>query len=374
MALSKVDLANQVENQLPQNLVANNLPFRNIIINGDMSIAQRGTSATGITSTGFNTVDRYRTTLGTLGTWTETQETDAPSGQGFVKSLKLDCTTADASPAAADYLYIRYMIEAQNLQYLKYGTANAETLTLSFWVKSNKTGDGTIAILQPDNSNKLFNPSYTINTADTWEKKTINIPADTSGLINNDNGTGIQIQWWLNSGSDYQGGSHLSSWGTYANSNLNTSNLAVGGSTSDYWQITGIQLEAGTTASDFEFLPHDVNLQRCLRYYHLVDDGDNTSGIGVATSYTATTAYLIFPLNPEMRTTPSIDQVSGTNYYNYLNEATGKTFDSFAISASNSTNKFARINNLQNITITAGTSGWFKTNETDAYIAFDAEL
>jgi hypothetical protein len=316
MALSKVDLANQVENQLPQNLVANNLPFRNIIINGDMSIAQRGTSATGITSTGFNTVDRYRTTLGTLGTWTETQETDAPSGQGFVKSLKLDCTTADASPAAADYLYIRYMIEAQNLQYLKYGTANAETLTLSFWVKSNKTGDGTIAILQPDNSNKLFNPSYTINTADTWEKKTINIPADTSGLINNDNGTGIQIQWWLNSGSDYQGGSHLSSWGTYANSNLNTSNLAVGGSTSDYWQITGVQLEAGTTASDFEFLPHDVNLQRCQRYYQVLAPG-GVKYIPIV-QYQASFRSLAQTFPTEMRTAPTftVDTYNGFTSFN----------------------------------------------------------
>ena len=351
MALSKVDLANQVENQLPQNLVANNLPFRNIIINGDMSIAQRGTSATGITSTGFNTVDRYRTTLGTLGTWTETQETDAPSGQGFVKSLKLDCTTADASPAAADYLYIRYMIEAQNLQYLKYGTANAETLTLSFWVKSNKTGDGTISILQPDNSNKLFNPSYTINTADTWEKKTINIPADTSGLINNDNGTGIQIQWWLNSGSDYQGGSHLSSWGTYANSNLNTSNLAVGGSTSDYWQITGVQLEAGTTASDFEFLPVDVNLGRCQRYYQNSNDSrmDNL----VFNNYSVDNAYGSISFNKTMRASPTVT-FPGTLNTNITGFSNGTSLTITAITAAYATTDRLSINLTFSPSVTQG--------------------
>ena len=370
MALSKVDLANQVENQLPQNLVANNLPFRNIIINGDMSIAQRGTSATGITSTGFNTVDRYRTTLGTLGTWTETQETDAPSGQGFVKSLKLDCTTADASPAAADYLYIRYMIEAQNLQYLKYGTANAETLTLSFWVKSNKTGDGTISILQPDNSNKLFNPSYTINTADTWEKKTINIPADTSGLINNDNGTGIQIQWWLNSGSDYQGGSHLSSWGTYANSNLNTSNLAVGGSTSDYWQITGVQLEAGTTASDFEFLPYDVNLGRCQRYYQVFVEGNGNYFMNGHYYYSTNVRGVARFFKP-MRASATLDMVTGTDYYKIFRDSGNDLINSFTAIANNQS---SILYNSTEASGTAGQAGDFITNNASAFIAFDAEL
>ena len=371
MALSKVDLANQVENQLPQNLVANNLPFRNIIINGDMSIAQRGTSATGITSTGFNTVDRYRTTLGTLGTWTETQETDAPSGQGFVKSLKLDCTTADASPAAADYLYIRYMIEAQNLQYLKYGTANAETLTLSFWVKSNKTGDGTIAILQPDNSNKLFNPSYTINTADTWEKKTINIPADTSGLINNDNGTGIQIQWWLNSGSDYQGGSHLSSWGTYANSNLNTSNLAVGGSTSDYWQITGVQLEAGTTASDFEFLPYDVNLQRCKKYYYTYVNGIDQS-IGIGVGYNNNKVYSHVNFQVEMRAVPSIITSNNTNDFR-SRKANIDTFDTWDGIQTQTKNQSIPFSSAQ-VAIATGEAVWVETNQATALLAFNSEL
>ena len=118
----------------------NNNQFRNIIINGDMSLAQRGTSQASITSTGYYTLDRWETELTTLGTWTQSQSTDVPSGQGFAKSLKMDCTTADASPASGDRLYVRTLFEGQNLQYLKKGTANAESLTLSFWVKSNKTG------------------------------------------------------------------------------------------------------------------------------------------------------------------------------------------------------------------------------------------
>ena len=136
MALSKVDLANQVENQLPQNLVANNLPFRNILINGDMSIAQRSTSVASITTSGYYTVDRMNLALSSLGTWTQSQSTDVPSGQGFAKSLKMDCTTADATPSAGDLLIFKQMFEGQNVQYLKKGTANAVPLTLSFWVKS----------------------------------------------------------------------------------------------------------------------------------------------------------------------------------------------------------------------------------------------
>ena len=108
--------------------------FRNIIINGDMSIAQRGTSESGITSSGYYTTDRWRTAISSLGTWTMSQDTDVPTGQGFAKSLKLDCTTADASPAAGDVIILNQYVEGQNLQYLKKGTANAQSLTCSFWV------------------------------------------------------------------------------------------------------------------------------------------------------------------------------------------------------------------------------------------------
>ena len=132
-------------------------PFRNIIINGDMSIAQRSTSKSSANTQAYHCTDRWFNVGMTIGTWTISQSTDVPTGQGFAKSTKLDCTTADSSPASGDLILLQQRVEGQNLQYLKKGTASAESLTLSFWVKSNKTGDGTISILQPDNSNKLFN-------------------------------------------------------------------------------------------------------------------------------------------------------------------------------------------------------------------------
>ncbi len=114
--------------------------FRNIVINGDMQVSQRSTSTASISTTGYYTLDRWYLGFSSLGTWTMSQSTDVPSGYGFGKSLKLDCTTADASPAGGDYMVLAQKFEGQNLQYLKKGTANAVSLTASFWVKSTKTG------------------------------------------------------------------------------------------------------------------------------------------------------------------------------------------------------------------------------------------
>jgi len=243
------------------------VPFRNIIINGDMSIAQRSTSESSYTSDTYSTVDRMKTRVGSLGTWTISQSTDVPSGQGFAKSLKWDCTTADASPSASDFLILEHKIEGQNLQYLKYGTSSAETVTLSFWVKSNKTGTGQVNLRDYDN-NKLLGGTYTISSANTWEKKTITYIGNTSDTLDNDNAVSLALEFWLDSGSDYTGGTAPTAWETRDQTDRNASGtLSLGDNTANDWYITGIQLEAGTTASDFEFLPVDRNMSRCQRYY-----------------------------------------------------------------------------------------------------------
>ena len=244
--------------------------FRNLIINGDMSIAQRGTSFTCSNSTGSKyTLDRFQyidvDTPDSV--YTITPSTDVPTGQGFAKSLKVDVATADASLDANDGTQIQQSIEAQNLQHLKIGTSSAESLTLSFWVKSNKTGTYVVRLLQPDSSSRMVSFAYTISSASTWEKKTISIPADTSGNINNDNGSGLNITWWLSAGSSYTSGSLASTWQAYSNGDSAVGQVNLADNTANEWYITGVQLEVGTTASDFEFLPYDVNLQRCFRYY-----------------------------------------------------------------------------------------------------------
>jgi len=241
------------------------LSNRNLIINGAMQVAQRGTSSTGLTSGDNFLTDRFKTVITSLGTWTITQDSDAPDG--FSKSLKIDCTTADASPAASDLLIIDHRIEAQDLQQLAYGTSAAKSITLSFYVKSNKTGNATVGILQPDSSFKMVSPQYTINSANTWERKEIVIAGDAAGQIDNNTDRGLEIEWWLNSGSNFTSGSHQNTYVAIDNTNRNPSNLGIGGSTDDYFQITGIQLEVGEQATPFEHRSFGDELRRCQRYY-----------------------------------------------------------------------------------------------------------
>lgn len=240
------------------------LSNRNLVDNGAMQVSQRSTNETGITTANYYTVDRYRHIINNLGTWTSTQESDGPDG--FANSLKLLCTTADASPASGDSAIVAQRIEAQNLQSLAYGTSSAKTLTLSFYVKSNKTGNASVNVRQNDNANKLYAAQYSISSANTWERKTISVPADTSGVINNDTGVGLQVEWWINSGSNYTGGSH-GGWKTSDETSRNASNLGVGGAVNDYFQITGVQLEVGSVATPFEHRSFADELARCQRYF-----------------------------------------------------------------------------------------------------------
>ena len=289
-------------------------PFRNIIINGDMSIAQRGTSATGISSGNtYHTVDRFATELGGLGTWTQTQSTDVPTGQGFAKSLKMDCTTADATPSVSDYAIIKQLVEGQNLQYLKKGTSNAESVTMSFWVKSNKTGTYIVELADRDNTRKI-SQAYTINTSDTWEKKILVYSGDASGAFNNDNGNSLDCYFWLGAGTTFTSGTLNTSWSNPSASNRAVGQVNLADSTANEFYITGVQLEAGTSASDFEFLPFDVNLERCLRYYQKSFEYDVTPVAGVSKSeyqhignYTTNEfAGLMSLYKKEMRTTPTV--------------------------------------------------------------------
>ena len=254
--------------------------FRNIIINGDMSIAQRGTSFTSITANTY-TLDRWLTS-GTGYTLTITQDTDVPTGQGFAKSTKLQVTTANASPSAGDNLQYQTRFEGQMLQYLKFGTSSAESLTMSFWVKSNLTGVYCTEF-QNDDNDKTRGANFTISSANTWEKKTITISGDTASGFTNDNNRSMRLSFGLMSGSNTTGtNDSIANWVTRS-SNLTSiyPNLGVNfcSSTSNYINITGVQLEAGTSASDFEFLPVDVNLERCQRYCEVYEGSSEESQI-----------------------------------------------------------------------------------------------
>ena len=309
MALSKIDVANMVENQMPQANLADNINFRNIIINGDMSQAQRGTS---FTSASGYTLDRYTWTDDSTSVFTITQSTDVPSGQGFATSMKLDCTTANGSLGSTDQIRQVQKIEAQNLQYLRYGTSSAKSVTLSFWVKSNKTGIYCATLSQEDDSYASFTKEYTISSSDTWEKKTLTFDGDTGGVINNDNGAGIWLMFAFGAGS----GRHITADQWNSSYGLSTSNqVNLADSTSNELYLTGVQLEVGTSATDFEFLPFDVNLQRCQRYFYKIESTGTTSNNNITTGFTYGTSGVQSNVKMEvlMRSTPSFSYDIGTN-------------------------------------------------------------
>ena len=275
MAIDKVTSAAITDgtitsSDLASGTIENQSAFKNIIINGDMSIAQRATSASSVTSSAYNTVDRFKFMPSSIGTYTVSQSTTVPTGQGFAKSFKVDCTTADASPASSDTFRFVQNIEGQNLQYLKKGTSSAESLTASFWVRSNKTGVYTLELYDNDNDRQI-SQTYTISSADTWEKKTLTYAGDTTGAFDNDNAHSLTLQFWLGAGSNFTSGTLSTSWSSTTNADrVSSSQVNIGDSTSNEWYITGIQLEAGTAASDFEHIPFDINGFRCCRYYQKV--------------------------------------------------------------------------------------------------------
>ena len=351
-------------------LAYNPNPFRNIIINGDMSLAQRSTSVTGITGGGYNTLDRWNIDLSSLGTWTMSQSTDVPSGYGFAKSLKLDCTTADASPAAGNRFLLEEKFEGQNLQYLKKGTSNAESLTASFWVKSTKTGTFIAGLYDADN-NRNVSKSYTVSDSNTWEFKTVTFPGDTSGAFGNDTGASLSLQFWLAAGTDFTSGTLATSWAANDNTERAAGQVNIADNTANNFFITGTQLEAGTTASDFEFLPYDVNLQRCQRYYYLHVSGSQDVGLGGYYSSSHIFFNITFPTT--MRAVPTIVYVSGTDYYKIIRNSATDNFNDIAGGGVASLNEVSLYNNSQ-VSGTAGHAGYVRSNNASASIALNSEL
>ena len=265
------------------------LSNRNLIINGAMRVAQRATSTTGVTTNGYHSVDRFKVGMSAMGTYTISQSTDAPDG--FSNSLKYEVTTADASPAASDQVALEYRLEGQDLQHLNYGSSSAKSLTLSFWVKSDVTGTYSNELMQPDNSFRHYSFSYTINSADTWEHKTVTIAGDASGVIANDTGEGLLIKWYLGAGSNFTTGTYSTgSWKARTLANcVSSSSPNFANTVGNEWYITGVQLEVGSVATTFEHRSYGDELHRCQRYYETIDnewkyDG-NTGGSGVTAGY-----------------------------------------------------------------------------------------
>lgn len=286
---------------------------RNLIINGAMNVAQRGTSSTFSNgNAGYKIVDRWH--IGEAGTdsfvFDIAQSTDAPDD--FAYSYKVDCTTADTSLGAETQASLEQRIEAQDLQHLNYGTSSAKSLTLSFHVKSSKTGTYIAWFFQDDDSRSI-SASYTINSANTWEKKTITIPGDTTGVIDNNNESGLRVRFMLFAGTDYTSGTLQTSWGFSSNNaDRYVGQVNLADNTSNEWYITGVQLEVGSVATEFENRSFGDELALCQRYFHKLD---TTRSLFAADYGTNSFARLACPVT--MRAEPTVtgtasDTVLGT--------------------------------------------------------------
>mgnify|MGYP001478929118 CR=1 FL=1 len=289
---------------------------RNLIINGAMQVAQRGTSFN-IAHDGDREafpVDRFKFIMDTaMDSYDATVEQSSDAPDGFANSFKITTGTAETGVDAEEYILVEHKVEAQNLQQLNYGSASAQLTTFSFWVKSSVTGTFGMSVYVPD-SGRIIGKQYTINSADTWEYKTITVEGDTSGSgIANDNGEGVRIAWWLLAGSDFTGTDNTD-WVDFVTTAYGDAveQNGVGTTAGATWQITGVQLEVGSVATPFEHRSYGEELAACQRYYF-----QNGPLIGFWTASNEFRQSICFPV--AMRTGPELAIIDSNGYHELLN-------------------------------------------------------
>jgi hypothetical protein len=347
---------------------------RNLVINGAMNVAQRGTSHASVANNAY-TLDRFSFTYSQDGAFTVTQDSSSPDG--FANSLKLDVTTADSSLAASQYLIMEHRIEAQNLQHLHFGKSSAKNITLSFYVKSNKTGTYGVSIIQSDNSSKIANLTYTINSADTWEEKSLTFTGDTSGVINDDNGEGLKVGFTLAVGSTWTSGATSASFRTFVAGNYGADQTVnILDSTSNEWFITGVQLEVGQNPTEFEHEPFERTLKKCERYFTRINAKGSVQAFNCfpfnGFCRSSTLAQIVIHWNQPMRSVPTMSY-AGASDFGVL-DSTGSTVAVSNISTSRTTEN-ASVADWTSSSLSAGNGTRLLANNTaDPFIDADAEL
>ena len=279
---------------------AGGLTGRNLIINGAMTVAQRGTSFTGFGAAVNYGIDRFANYHSSDGAFTISQETSVVPDD-FTHALKIQTTTADSSIGAGQRLILLTRCEGNVVSQLNWGTSAAKTVTLSFYVRSSITGTHGGAFGNgSDDRNYPF--TYTINSADTWERKTITVAGDTSGTWATGTGRSLQVVWGLGVGSTYSGTA-----GAWASGDINSATGAttgVLGTLNATWYLTGVQLEVGDTATPFEHEDYGTTLEKCRRYYQKITTSVDFHTVrNTGSGDTLRRGTLIF--SPEMRASPT---------------------------------------------------------------------
>jgi hypothetical protein len=277
------------------------LANRNMIINGNMQVAQRSTSVA-VTASGFHTCDRWGIALSSDGRFTMSQESITDL-EGFGKALKLDCTTADTSIASNELLLLYQKFEGQFVQKMQKGFSTAKPVTVSFYVKGNANATYVAELLDQDNSNRHINKTFSVTTS--WSRVSLTFPGDTTGKLDSDNASSLRLNIWLHGGSDYTGGTLQTSWGSIVGANRAAGITSFFDSTDREFFITGVQMELGEVATPFETIPFGDNLARCQRYYSKVQYSNWSGRVASGNAY-----YIHDGFRQTMRANPTASILS----------------------------------------------------------------
>jgi len=351
------------------------LANRNMLTNGDLMIDQKGETATQTGSGGSRPVDGWRqgqSNVGQLSVDTS-RVADAPANTKLKYSIKTQAKTPESSFAANEDWTLITKVEGHDCQKLMYGTANAKTTTLSFWVKSSIAGTFAVGIYQEDGNDNISKP-YTISSADTWEYKTITYPGNTLAAITDDATPGLQIQWYISIGSNSTGGSNGDVWHHYADNTFAFGHVTNTHITTDEstFQLTGVQFELGDVATPFEFKTFEENLTRCQRYFYAPvtkTGGDHYFSNGWQYDASNLLGLIFHPV--QMRTSPTVISADGTNYFSFYRAGAADHFNDVVLNAGN--DKATSIINANDMSGTAGHAGGMLAS-VNAYIWLDAWL
>jgi hypothetical protein len=350
---------------------SNNQTMRNRIINGAMTFDQRNAGASVTPANAAYTLDRWCSFLSQSSKYTVQQNAGSVTPPaGFNNYLGVTSTSA-YSVLAGDFFLQRQYIEGFNFADMAWGTANAQPVTLSFWVRSSLTGTFGGAVSNSA-SNRSYPFSYTISAANTWEQKSITIAGDTTGTwVGATNGTGLKVDLAYGVGSTFSGTA-----GSWSGSNLlsATGATSVVGTNGATFYITGVQLEEGTAASPFENRLYTTELSLCQRYFQVMTNGVTGKSVsGGGGFYTSAIAYANTPLKVTMRTAPTISATSGTNYWGIVNNGATTQFNAFDGIIGDVTADIAGTF-VTGLSRTAGHIGTFITQNASAFLAYQAEL
>ena len=349
---------------------------KNLIINGAQLIAQRGTSST---STGYQTVDRITLLTNGVDEAPTQAQVDVASGttpytNGFRKALKITNGNQTSGAGSADYIIVRHKIEAQNLANSGWNyTSTSSNVTLSFWVKASVAQNYYFSVLSSDGTLQNFPMETGSLTADTWTKITKTIPGAANVQFNNDNGIGIELDWWPFAGTDYTAsGVALNTWAAFASGTRFPDHTSTWYTTNDATlEITGVQLEVGSVATDFEHRSFAQELELCKRYCQVLSAGGDYTRFSMGYASSSSSVRWFNYLRPEMRSTPSFAH-SGS-----FNCQPGSSFDISDVSL-----ETASSSPQQALLITSGNSGMsagqaislHANGDANAKLTFSAEL